>query len=154
MIKSAFTMIELIFAIVIIGILAAIAVPKLMVTRDDAIYVKGKSQLSSIKSGITMQKSKNMLRGITNSGSYYPTKLDNYYPTEQQYLFYFGDGNSSNILESPIYPKKSQGYWWESNSTTYHYFVSDDKNVTFTYNPQTGSFDCDHTQQECKNLAE
>ena len=34
--KKAFTMIELIFVIVIIGLLAAIAIPKMMATRDDA----------------------------------------------------------------------------------------------------------------------
>ncbi len=41
--KKAFTMIELIFVIVIIGILAAVAIPKLAATRDDA-------QISSIVS--------------------------------------------------------------------------------------------------------
>ncbi len=34
--KKAFTMVELIFVIVIIGILAAVAIPKLAATRDDA----------------------------------------------------------------------------------------------------------------------
>ncbi len=37
--KQAFTMIELIFVIVIIGILAVIAIPKLSATRDDAKIV-------------------------------------------------------------------------------------------------------------------
>lgn len=34
--KKAFTMVELIFVIVVIGILASIAIPKLVATRDDA----------------------------------------------------------------------------------------------------------------------
>jgi prepilin-type N-terminal cleavage/methylation domain-containing protein len=34
--KTAFTMIELIFVIVILGILAAVAIPKMAATRDDA----------------------------------------------------------------------------------------------------------------------
>lgn len=34
--KNAFTMIELIFVIVILGILAAVAIPKISATRDDA----------------------------------------------------------------------------------------------------------------------
>jgi general secretion pathway protein G len=38
--KKSFTMIELIFVIVILGILAAVAIPKLAATRDDAETAK------------------------------------------------------------------------------------------------------------------
>ena len=38
--KKAFTMVELIFVMVVIGILSAVALPKLAATRDDALIVK------------------------------------------------------------------------------------------------------------------
>lgn len=38
--RNAFTMIELIFVIVILGVLAAMAIPKLSATRDDAKLVR------------------------------------------------------------------------------------------------------------------
>jgi prepilin-type N-terminal cleavage/methylation domain-containing protein len=58
--KKAFTMIELIFVIVIIGILAAIAIPKLMVTRDDAEIAKAVTDLAVC---------------IENAGAYTTSKL-------------------------------------------------------------------------------
>ncbi len=44
--KNAFTMIELIFVIVILGILAAVAIPKLSATRDDAIIARVSQNIS------------------------------------------------------------------------------------------------------------
>ena len=43
--KKAFTMIELILIIVVIGILAAIAIPRIIATRDDAVLVKTMAEI-------------------------------------------------------------------------------------------------------------
>jgi len=50
--RKAFTMIELVFVIVILGILASVAIPKLAATRDDAKMAKMAQQISMATSEI------------------------------------------------------------------------------------------------------
>ena len=61
--RKAFTMVELIFVIVVIGILSAIAVPKFAVTRDDAVVVKTRATVASLRSALSTERQKRILGG-------------------------------------------------------------------------------------------
>ncbi|SFV63385.1 Type II secretion envelope pseudopilin protein (PulG,guides folded protein to PulD in outer membrane) [hydrothermal vent metagenome] len=61
---KAFTMVELVFAIVIIGILASVAVPKLAATRDDAEITSARTAISALRTAIATERQKRILRGV------------------------------------------------------------------------------------------
>ena len=61
--KKAFTMIELVFVIVVIGILSAIAIPKFAATRDDATITKALATVAAVRSALATERQKRILRG-------------------------------------------------------------------------------------------
>ena len=66
--KKGFTMIELIFVIVILGVLASVAIPRLAATRDDAEVAKAATNLTTAVSDITAYyTAKGSFSGITTS---------------------------------------------------------------------------------------
>jgi len=153
--KPAFTMVELVFVIVVIGILASVAIPRLAAGRDDAVFVKAKSQVSAIRSGIAMQKSRNLLQGQNATTNFYPPTLDNAaLNTDNEKLFNFSDGNASNILEYPILSKQnSDGYWHKDTNTTYILQLPGGDLATFTYTNTNGTFICSGST-DCNTLTQ
>lgn len=137
-IRPAFTMVELVFVIVILGILAAVAIPRLGASRDDAIIVKGKSQVSAIRSGITLLKSKRLLEGNVTV----ITTLDGAAANTESVNLFYGDV-AGNILEYPIISKNGDGSWMKTANTTYTFQLSGQA-IPFTYSSTTG-FDCNAT---------
>ena len=141
--KKAFTMIELVFVIVVIGILSAIAVPKFAATRDDAVITKARTTVASIRSALSTERQKRILRGdFASLGSLggetgaSKTLFDNYN----------GDENASTVLEYPILScsdTSARGCWTKGSDTTYIYRMPHNStNITFTLDTAKFKFDC------------
>lgn len=140
--KSAFTMIELVFVIVVLGILTAVAIPRFGATRDDAIISKGRSDIASIRSGIITERQNRLIKGETTYIK--GTNLDT------------SDGLFGGVLSYGIISGTDAGHWENTNksdaSNTYKYHVTPTSSVTFTYTRSTGKFTCDTSNATCKKL--
>ena len=143
--RNAFTMIELIFVIVILGILSSIAISRMAVTRDDAMITKGRSQVSAIRNAIALAKSMKMMQG---SATLYPDTLNN---SAGKLFDKANDG--TKLLDYPVYAKNDDGHWTKKSTNVYTFHIMG-QDIDFTYNKNDGSFDCDHTDNICKKLTE
>ena len=126
--KKAFTLIELVFVIVILGILATVAIPKLIVTRDDAEIAKAKSQIAAVRSGIQLKRNEMILSGTQG----YPTSLED------------GACCFGGILSTRIEERKDDNsYGWKKNTDDSYTINTNKEQVKFTYDKDKGSFKCE-----------
>ncbi|MEA3331343.1 MAG: type II secretion system protein [Campylobacterota bacterium] len=159
---SAFTMVELVFVIVILGILSAIAIPKFAATRDDAEVAKIRSDVATIRSAIISERQSRLIRGESE----YITSLDQGVAVnvDNVELFDHNGTVTCRLLTYPIItglragggPKS--GKWLKTANNQYSVNAGGTV-VVFTYYPvdttvdgvfhPEGTFDCDHTVNSC-----
>lgn len=139
--RKAFTMIELVFVIVVLGILAAIAIPKFAATRDDAQIAKGRSDVAAIRAAIVSERQGRLLQGQSN----YISKLDHISGATATSGLLFDDNDTVTtngmLLQYGIEAATGNGHWTKASATTYVYKVINNDN-TFTYNSTDGTFRC------------
>ena len=130
--KNGFTMIELVFVIVILGILAGIGIPKLLISRDDATLAKIRTEVASIRGAISNTYNENLMLGNPS----YPTNLDS------------GSKLFGAVLSSGV------GKEWSGGTPTYTLKVGSEQ-TTFTYHSGNGTFTCPNpdTAGLCKDVS-
>ena len=142
--KKAFTILELIFVIVVIGILAGLAIPRLFPVIDTAKIKKAQSQVSAIRASIGNAYSKNIISGNDKCPELEKNTSDNK-------LF-------ENILTYPLSTNATDVKWkFDSNDTnkTVYTVIVGDMNTTFTYEKNTSEncpFDCNTSNKLCKKI--
>ena len=124
--RKAFTMIELVFVIVIIGILAWIAVPKLAATRDDATITKAIATLGSVRSSISTERQKRILRG-----AFIDANIIDLGDANNTFSYFNGDA-AYLVLQYPVKSCKERGCWERIDATTYRFHVPDGTTCNYT----------------------
>ncbi|MCK9453869.1 prepilin-type N-terminal cleavage/methylation domain-containing protein [Sulfurimonas sp.] len=136
--SRGFTMIEMVFVIVVLGILAAIAIPRLAATRTDAEISKGRADVASVRSGIISERQSRIIQG--DSDWITAANLDN-------------GGLFGGVLMYPVANEPGVNGKWsaEAGSGTY-VFRAGNVDTTFTYNPASGTFTCVAGNGNCNIL--
>jgi prepilin-type N-terminal cleavage/methylation domain-containing protein len=123
--RRAFTLVELVMVIVIIGLLAAVVVPKFGDMRTEAKNAAETAAVAAVRSGIKLAHMTNLAKGLDS----YPDTLDsasNGEASETNPLF-------TEVIEDGVTDKN----WKKNNKTTYQYVPTGNK---YKYDKKTGKF--------------
>ncbi len=124
--RTAFTLVELVMVIVILGLLAAVVVPKFTDIRSQAVNAAEQGVVSAVRSGINMYHMAQLAQG--NDG--YPNKLDN-------------ATNGVASQTNPLFTEVIDGgvtdsNWKKTGTRTYKYLPTGNR---YRYNKNTGKFE-------------
>lgn len=150
--KKSFTLLEVIFVVVLIAIIATIAFPKLFLNITNASYVKIQSDISLIRSAIIQNRNQNIING---KGEDYIAYLDDASINSTNERLFVGLQNSV-LLQQPILStsnsKKEIGRWIKTTNYHYQVYINDLESIQFVYNSEKGSFDCDFDEELCQEM--
>lgn len=129
--KKAFTMIELVFVIVVLGILAMVALPRLASSKEDAEITRVKAEIAAIRSAIQTYRGANLL---AQKGNGYPDAL-----------------NKETIEKITNGTKLGKNWNLDDKGNTLTVTIAG-KKTTFTYNKDKGSLTCQDTNALCSKI--
>ncbi|SHO80928.1 Type II secretion envelope pseudopilin protein (PulG,guides folded protein to PulD in outer membrane) [hydrothermal vent metagenome] len=151
--KKAFTLIELVFVIVVIGILAAVALPKLAMTRDEATITKAKTTVASVRNSLSIQRQKLILSGLFQCTNPKLGNNDNIFDTFSYSGPNTDDCPKDDLVLNYAMPKcnGSDRGCWVMNGTKYSYRLPSSTDVV-DFVIENNRFVCDSSKELCSKL--
>lgn len=149
--KNGFTMIEVVYGIVVLGILAAVAVPKMAATRTDAEITKARSDIASIRSAIVTERQSRLIKGDSSFINQLHSSSTTYFDSNGT------AATDGQLLMYAITPENKDGHWKTGASCTSgvctYIFMLEGVDNNFTYTSATGKFSCvTATAPRCDSL--
>ena len=134
-------MVELIFVIIIVGILSAIAVPKFQGVSEEAQISKASSVLAAVRMALSTERQKRILRGDTAAITSLGDVFTNFSAA--------ADGSRATVLEYPPAPCGGKGCWSNAGlSYTYKFPDTGDAKFKLAGNRLV----CDDNATDCAKL--
>ncbi|MEA3522396.1 MAG: type II secretion system protein [Campylobacterota bacterium] len=151
--QKAFTMLELVFVIVVIGILSAIAIPKFAANKSDAVIAKAKATVASVRLALSSERQKRILKGD------FANPITTLHTAGYAFSTFSADrdGDTNDVLEyyEPDCTTlgKSQECWSVSGSApNVIYSFNMPLSGTADFNITNSRFVCDESDSNCQLL--
>ena len=139
--KSSFSLLEVIFVVAILSLMAVVALPKFGNSLDKANMIKIQSDITLIRNGINEYKNKMIM--LNNEPSL--ETLDD------SDVLLFGRILKNPVISSEI-PKAT--FWSKISNNKYKVWIDTTNSLKFTYNKSEFTFDCNLNDQYCKELTQ
>lgn len=145
---KAFTLLELVFVMIIIGILSTLVFPYVMQEKNEAKWVRLKMDYQMISSALALMRYEAELKHL----SHYSLNLDKaMIHKENEKLFYydFAKEEQYSILKNPII--SSYKGWMKIGENRYRFYLNSKKFIDFMYDFENGALEC-IVDERCKDL--